>query len=224
MALTVALQSAPLHAGGEPRGKVKRFALQVMLGTEYGSSAKVVSRWTKAPSVSVFGGTDDQKAVVEEVFRTIGPILQPVIGHIEILPDNNAAASMKIYFAPQKDFRKIADSHGVRYREDDLGAFWMFWNSRNIMTSSFVLLASDKLSGDSLKHFAFEEITQSFGLAQDSDEFPDSIFYARGSDGGKATAPSALDLRLLAWFYGNVMPGDTSKVVSGKFDATWPKD
>ena len=176
-----------------------------------------------APTLSVFGATPAQKAVAEEVIRTINPSLKPQTGEIQLLPDNSSAATMKVYFAPLQDFPKIARENKTKAERGNLGCFWMFWDEKNVMTSTGVLLASDKLTGAELKHFAFEEIIQSLGLAADSDEFPDSIFYSRGNNGGNSTYPSALDLQLLHWFYQHVSPGDNRKTVSAKFDSTWPK-
>lgn len=205
------------------RSKIKRFVLQVALAPEYGNNKNEVSRWAKAPTVSVFGATLQQKAVVEDVIRTINPSLKSTIGEIRVLPDADPAAELKIYFAPLADFPRIAKENNAQFIGGNLGFFWMNWDAGNVVTSGLVMLAADKLSGDKLRHFAFEEIIQSLGLSNDSDEFPDSIFFAKGSDGGKVTQPSALDLRLLQWFYENAAPGESRKALSEKFDATWPK-
>lgn len=221
--ITLSLATQSIFAGEPSRNQIKRFVMQVSTGPEYGSDKKAVSRWSQAPTVSIFGANPDQKAIVEEVFRTIGPILSPKIGDAVMLPDNSAGASMRIYFAKQKDLKKIAKDHDVKYNDDDWGFFWVFWDAKNVIQSSIVLLATDKIKDNKLKHYAFEEIIQSFGLAEDSTEFPDSIFYEKSGDGGNATHPSAMDLQLLDWFYQNLTPGDTRKIVSEKFDLTWPK-
>jgi hypothetical protein len=63
----------------------------------------------------------------------------------------------------------------------------------------FVLLATDKLSGKTLRHFTFEELTQALGLARDSSLFSDSVFFANGADGGSAQELAALDRRLVTF-------------------------
>jgi hypothetical protein len=218
---TLALMTCPLHAGESPRTKIKRFVQQVILEPEFGSNRKVAARWTAPPALSVFGATPEEKAVVEEVVRTINPSLKPAIGEIQLLPDSSETATIKVYFALLHDFAKIARRNNATYKRGNWGYFWMFWDDKNAITSTIVLLASDKLAGNQLKHFAFEENTQSLGLAEDSDEFRDSIFYSRGGDGGDATRPSPLDLQVLAWFYQQIQPGDNRKAVSEKFDKTW---
>lgn len=223
--LLVLLSFVPLLRSAEPsRDKVSRFVLQVASGTEYGDTRRVASKWTHAPTVSVFGATPQQKLIVEEVFRSIGPSFRQAIGEVQMLADNTPTASMKIYFGTQKELSRIGKEHDIKYNKDDYGFFWIFWDESHAITSTYVFLATDKLREDNLKHYVFEEVTQSFGLASDSDEFKDSIFYAKGSDGGDASQPSPLDLKLLKWFYEHVEPGDSKKVISEKWDATWPKD
>lgn len=215
----------PLSAREPSRGKIKRFVTSVSLGPEYGDAKRVVSRWTTAPTVSVFGASEEQKALVAEVLGKIGPLLQPSLGEIQMLPDGSNAATMRIHFGTQDHLSKVALDRKIVYNKNDWGFFWMFWNERNEITSSIILLATDKLTAkNALRHYAYEEIIQSFGLAQDSDEFPDSIFFAKGDDGGRAAAPSALDLRLLEWFHKHLNAGDNPRIVSEKFDATWSKD
>ena len=212
-----------LCAAEPSRSKIKRFVQKVVLGPEYGNAANVVSRWRTAPTVSVYDSTPNQKETVNEVLLIINSCLKPLIGEIHLLSDNNSTANIKIFFAPQRDFRKIAREYNFRYNSGNWGYCWMFWDSKNCITSAVVLLASDKLSGNMLRHFAFEEIIQSLGLAQDSDEFPESIFYEKGKDGGSATVPSELDLQLLYFFYQHVEPGDTRKTIDKKFEMFWPK-
>jgi hypothetical protein len=205
-----------------PRSKIKRFVQQVTLGPEFGSNRKVVSRWMSPPTLTAFGATPEQKRLIEEVVQTINPALKASGKEIKLLADAAPDATIKVYFAPLQAHSKIARDHGATYEKGNLGTFWMFWDAKNVITHSLVLLASDKLDGNRMRHFAFEEITQSLGLAEDSDEFRDSIFYARGNDGGDALLPSAIDLQLLDWFYQHVQPGDDRKTVSAKFEQSWP--
>lgn len=209
-------------AAEPPRDKIKRFVQQVTLGPEFGSNRKAASRWESSPALSVFGANPEQKKLVEEVVETLNPALKVSGQEIQLLADATPNATIKVYFAPLKEHPKIARDNKVAYEKGNLGMFWMFWDDKNVITHSIVLLASDKLSGNRLRHFAFEEITQSLGLAEDSDEFRDSIFYARGSDGGDAIRPTALDMQLLEWFYRYVRPGDERKTISVKFDQSWP--
>jgi hypothetical protein len=217
------LLASPAQSAEPSRSKIKRFVQQIALAPEFGSKKNVVSRWAKAPSISVFGATPAEKAVVEEVVGMINPSLKSTIGEIRVLPDNDPSAELKVFFAPLAEFPRIAKENNVQFVAGNLGLFWTNWDEGNVIQSGIVMLASDRLTGSQLKHVVLEEIVQSLGLSNDSDEFPDSIFFARGTDGGSATRPSALDLQILQWFYQNASPGDSRKALSEKFDATWPK-
>lgn len=211
------------YASDQSLNKIKKFVQKVSLGVEQGGSDNVVSRWTTPPTLSVYDSTPDQKAIVNEVLFTINSCLKPLIGEAVLLSDNNPEASFKIIFAPQRDFRKIAREYNFKCKSNSWGSYWMFWDSKNHITSSIVLLATDKLSGDTLKRFAFEQIIQAFGLANDSDEFVESIFYEKGNDKGNTITPSELDLQLLRFFYQHLEPGDKRQNLNKKFEMFWLK-
>jgi hypothetical protein len=97
----------------------------------------------------------------------------------------------------------------------------MFPNHNYEIKQAFVFLAADKLRGKHLRHFALEEITQALGLANDSSIFADSIFYARGPDGGDAQRLSALDKQLIRFFYNHVQPGAQSREIRRAFQNHW---
>jgi hypothetical protein len=225
-ALIVALIliALPSQAAEPPRSKIKRFVEEVTLGSEYGDNPKKTRRWMTAPMLSVFGGTPEQKSIVEEVIMTINPSLRAQNMEIQLMPDNSEAATLKVYFAKIIEFQKLAKKNNFKYVQGNLSFFCSFWDEKNNITSSFALIASDKLKGSKLKHHTFEAITRSLGLINISNEFTDSIFYkVSNNDEGNTTCPSALDLQLLQWFYENVLPAENRMALSAKFDETWPK-
>ena len=104
------------------------------------------------------------------------------------------------------------------------GYVYTFWNRDYEIYKAIVLLATDRLRGRSLRHFTFEEVTQSLGVLNDSPLFPDSIFFASDADGGGATTLSPLDRDLVRFFYTHVSPGDQQPELDAAFDAYWGKD
>jgi hypothetical protein len=213
--------SGPLCADDSSHGKIKRFVQKVALGVERGSSDNVASRWVIPPTVSVYNSTLAQKTIVNEVFSTVNSCLKTSIGEIVVLSDNNSEADLKIIFTPQRDFGKIAREYDFRCKSGSLGFHWMFWDDENRIKSSIVLLAADKLSGDILKRFTFEQIIRALGLSNHSDEFSESIFYKKGKYNGITIIPSELDLQLLRFFYQYVEPGDRQKDLNNKFETFW---
>jgi hypothetical protein len=139
------------------------------------------------------------------------------------LVEPNTVADIRIYFAPLSDFPALAKNHGFRYVKGNLGYFWTFWNARHEIEQAYVLLASDKLSGRQLRHFALEELTQALGLSNDSPVFHGSIFYAGPDGGGYAKKLSDLDKRLLVFFYSHVKPGATREDLLTAIREHWPE-
>jgi len=192
----------------QPDADVVRWAEQVLLGPEYGGQEKVCSRWVASPRLSVFGASAQEEKVVAEVVAHLNETLARTrIGRIRMVASNDPRAEIRVYFAPISQFPTIAQQHGFRYFQGNLGYFWTFWNGRHEIYRAIVLLASDRLQGQKLRHFALEEITQSLGLSNDSPVFPDSVFFAKGGDGGAAQTLSDSDKRLLALFYNHIWPG-----------------
>jgi len=218
-----ALTPLLLNAEDTKNNLTKSHVERVILGTEYGNNEKVVSRWTASPNVSVFNAKPDQKQLVLEVIQTINQTISASGIRLRILPDNVENASLKIYFIPLKQFDQVAEQHGFQNVPGNLGLFWMFWDQHHALTRSIVLLASDRLTGNKLRHYTFEEIVQSMGLAQDSETFKESIFYSKGTDGGNASNPSPLDLKMLQWLYLNLKPGDTHSTFSTEYDRYFGK-
>jgi hypothetical protein len=83
------------------------------------------------------------------------------------------------------------------------------WNSDYEIEKATVLIASDKLSGRRLQHFVLEELTQSLGLAGDSNRFEDSVFFENSPEKkyGSAVEFSTLDRQLIRFLYEHVPAG-----------------
>lgn len=203
-------------AGAPDAALVKQWAREVTLGTEFGGGSKVVARWTSSPSLSVVKGTAADRVHLDELV----PVLNQELGAtpIQVVADGDASADIRVYFVPLADFDAIGAANGFSVVPGNWGYFYLFWGSDHALTKSYVLLATDKLTGAKLRHFTFEEVTQSLGLATDSDIFPDSIFYADGSDGGDATELGALDRSLVRFVYAHTQPGDDAAAFDAAFD------
>lgn len=207
-------------AGGSVNlADVKLWAEQVTLGTEFGGDGQVVARWTQSPTLSVISGTAADRADLLELVPTLSALMAPL--SIQVVGDGDTSAKIQVHFTDLASFDSIAQANSFSYVPGNWGYFYMFWNSNHELTKTFVLIATDKLSGDKLRHFTFEEMTQSLGLASDSSIFDDSVFYASGSDGGSATELSALDQKLVEFVYTDLQPGDGKAQLDAAFDAYW---
>ena len=168
------------HALGQSSKKVWRWIDQVCSGPEFGTTA-VSAKWGSSPSLSVFGANREQHRIVEDVVSELNEVLQETpLKKIRLL-EPNKSAGIRVYFAPIRKFPDLAKKHNFEYVRGNQGYFYVFWSGGYRINRAYVLLASDKLHGARLKHFALEEITQSLGLMNDSSAFSDSIFYSGSS-------------------------------------------
>ena len=150
-------------------------------------------------------------SIVEECIKEInGAIHGTSISNIKLVEKDDSDADILVYFTKLRDFPKVAKKHNFKYTKGNLGYFWTFWNASNEITKAIVLISSDQLEGKLLKHYTLEEITQSLGLSNDSNEFKDSIFYANPSN---TTQLSKSDKLLLKFAYTHLKPGMNQREV-----------
>ncbi len=193
-------------AGASNAALVQDWARQVTLGTEYGGDAAVVARWTESPTLSVMAAHAEGEQVLGQFLAELSKLISPLA--IDVVSPGDESADIHVFFVPLSDFDAIGEKYGFPIAPGNYGYFYLFWDGNHALTRSYVLLAIDRLQGGELQHFTLEEVTQSFGLANDSPAFADSIFYADGADGGNASALSALDRRLVRFVYSHTQPGD----------------
>ena len=199
--------------------RVLRWAQQILLGPEFGGEGEVCSLWVESPSISVFGGSTKEYTVVMETVLQLNEILTNTkLKQLRMVTRNNTGADIRVYFIPLNEFFDAATKHGFTYVKGNLGYFWTFWNAQHEINRAYVLLASDKLRGEELQHFALEEITQALGLSNDSPIFHDSIFH---SGNGNTLELSELDRKLVRFFYNYVKPGTNKKELEAALIKYW---
>lgn len=202
------------------------FLGDVLIGTEYGAEAQpVTARWEMAPRLSTFGPGHHHSAVVAIVVDELNECLPPD-RRIEILEPNDSSATLKVHFVPRKEFIERLGARGQGIATRNLGIFELSWNARHEIERADVWIAADRLTGNRLRHFVLEEITQSLGLPGDSTRFPDSLFYEVASEGkfGTATRLTPLDRHALRFLYRRVPPGTTPIELGVLIERFWVAD
>lgn len=202
--------------------KILRWIEQVVLGTEYGGEGRVCSRWVRRPTLSIFGGSEAQTAVVRRAVKHLNETLAttPIKG-IEIIAPESDKSDIRVYVAPLHDLPRLAEQNGFPYTPGNLGYFWTFWNQNHEIQRAVVLLAADSAYQKHLPHLSLEEITQTLGLSGDSSEFKDSIFYSSGDEHGDVEELSLLDKKLIVFFYNHVRSGARQSDIEEAFETQW---
>ena len=201
---------------------IAKWAQEVLLGAKFGGQGLVCSRWLKSPTLTVFGADPRQTKVVEETLSEIGEVLSETsIKRIVRKKPGKSSADIQVFFAPLAKFSELATKHGFRLPNGNLGYTYITWNDNHEIVKAVVLLASDKLEGEKLKHFALEQLIRSLGLLNDSAQFEDSVSYSGPVGNGKAVHLSELDKDLLRFFYRNVTPGMRQKSLHVAIKTHW---
>ena len=198
----------------------------VSLGTEYGGSGAVVSRWVNSPTLEMVGANAEQRQMVTEIVKHVNETLALTpIKQIRVLSSARAgSANICVYFAPLKDFPTIAERHGFKYQGDSVAYNWTFWDGQFRFTRAYILIAPDEFEDATLRHNTLESITKVLGFNNNSATYKDSIFYRKESDYGDAKELAHKDQVLIWLIYNYVEPGSGWAQVRDAYARRWPKE
>jgi hypothetical protein len=223
LSLAALIFLAPSSRGESPSSEdTVRWAQEILLGSEFKNSRHVCRRWIFSPTLSAYSHDPAQHQLVRKIVAHLNQVLASTpIRHIRLLPPNDYRANIKVHFVPLSEFPQLAREAGFEYVDGNLGVFWVTWNKRHQIIRSTVLLASDKLEGNALQHFAYEEITQSLGLPNDSHRFLDSIFHAGDFRKDAPISITDRDIRLIQLLFTHLRAGDTANAVAQAINTHW---
>ena len=138
--------------------------------SEYGDTSHVLAKWKD--NVKIYFDFDDSDTIrkySEEVIKDLNDLIDPIT--ISIV-DKKSDANLFIYCGTFDEYKK-------RYNIVIDGKFLGFTCTNfynNTIYRGYVFI-SRRPKGDELKSVIREEITQSFGLTNDSWKYPESIFF-----------------------------------------------
>lgn len=196
------------------------FVQGVVLGPEFGGDGLIVSRWKSSPTLSIFGGSAEDHQQIENIVGQLNMLTKSSGVQIKIVKPKTENASFKVFLVPKDDFYGIAAKYRFTYTEHNDGFFNIHWNGWHQIDRAIVMIR-DETSGKKRRHFMFEEITQAMGLANDSPLYKDSVFFAKGRNGGSAQDYSPLDRKLIRFTYQYLSPGDKTEDVVEAFNRYW---
>ncbi len=148
----------------------------IALGFELGSSPKVTRKWNTDVKIFVGGVPSDEMR--DELSRIIGE-LNALTGEDDLsisVTQDTLQANAYVFFGSGEDFGKRV-AWAASHVAANLGLFYINYDDQNHITSAFVYVDIFRATDSTVrKHLLREELTQSFGLARDSEKFPESIF------------------------------------------------
>jgi hypothetical protein len=159
--------------------------------SEYGDTNHVLAKWKDNVKIYFdFEDSDTIRKYSEEVIKDLNDLIVPIT--ISIV-DKKSDANLFIYCGTFDEYKK-------RYNIVIDGKFLGFTCTNfynNTIYRGYVFI-NKRSKGDTLKSVIREEITQSFGLANDSWKYPESIFF-QGSN--LNTEFSSIDKEIIKLHY-----------------------
>ncbi len=185
---TVAAAPSP---AGDLDEQIVRYFMEVAMGSEYGLGNFAVRKWQTDIRFEVIG---DPTLRDLEVLHDVVAELNHLIGDHVTLSIVPADGNVKIHFIPHDEFHYYEPGGIVFYG----GFFWTWWNAVGEIHSGRIVIGADRITQHVRSHLIREEVTQVLGLMNDSEKYPDSIFFQNFST---IQEFSGLDLQIIKLLY-----------------------
>ena len=168
------------------------YFLEVALKSEYADSERTIKKWDRDINIKVLGTPTPEdlktlQTVIDEINTLVSGIRLQVVTlagqSIQNISSHNPHAlgknpNVEIYFVPESKFSQYEPN----YQPLNYGFFWGWWNDNHAMHQSKILISTDGVTQQERSHLIREELTQSLGLMEDSEQYSDSIFYQGWTD------------------------------------------
>ena len=219
-ATAVAAQATP--APQVPPAELRRHLVSVLTRSEYGDHRRAVVRWQESPRLAILGGDEVTRLMAQEVAAELSALLSAAAGLAIVPVDDPAEATMRLYLGSREALAAAAMKEGFQYIPGNNAMFWASWDSRGVISRATILLSEDPRRPPAhTRHLLLEELTQSLGMMNDSDRFPESVVFETERDFGSATTLGFIDQQTLLLLYGHLSPGARACQVRWAYRKYW---
>lgn len=156
--------------------EVIEYFKDIALGFEFGSASEITRKWQGTMKIYVGGNATDE--LLDELIQIQTEINDLVTDgfSMEVVSDSTQS-NFYLFLGSADDYVKVNPSQ-ANLVASNWGLFNVFWNGLNQLNRGFMYVDTERANLPAQKHLLREELTQSLGLAKDSDEYPESIFQA----------------------------------------------
>lgn len=147
----------------------------VALGVEFGNASAITRKW--ATPMKIYVGGETNVVLQQELISIVDELNELITDNFTIsnTPDS-LTSNCYVFFGSASSFVKVYPAAGSNI-QSNWGLFYYFWNAQNDVYKSVVFVDTHRTRNDAeRKHLLREELTQSLGLARDSELYPESIF------------------------------------------------
>jgi len=167
----------------------------VALGFEFGNVSRITRKWNSEVNISIGGEANDE--LINELEKIKTEINELATDGFKInIVNNSSQSNYYIFFGSGSDYAQLYPSQ-TNLVDSNWGLFSVFWNSQNQLISGHMYVDINRANLAEQKHLLREELTQSLGLARDSQKYPESIFQSAWTTTTEYTSIDSDLIRLL---------------------------
>ena len=184
---------------------------EIALGFEFGSASEVTRKWKN--DMKIFVGGTKTPIMTDELLRVIQEInALATDGFSASVVTDSVESNFYIFLGSGGEYAKKFPSV-LNLVPSNWGLFNIYFDASNIIYGGIMYVDIDRASNIEEKHLLREELTQSLGLAKDSNRYPDSIFQANWTS---TTEYSNVDKDLVRLLYHPAMQIGLDRVQSAE--------
>lgn len=177
------------------------YFVDVALGAEFGGATRRIRKWQSDIRIKVAGTPTAEDERTQEQLTSELQTLAVGLSFSFVEDD----ANVELFIVPASEF----NTYEPNYVPGNLGFFWVFWSGSSWIYRARILITTEGVTQQERSHLMREELTQSLGLMNDSNRYPESIFYQGWTDVVQFTE---LDKVLIQMLYDpEVRPGMTEE-------------
>lgn len=168
----------------------------IALGFEFGSASAITRKW--ADTMKIYVGGSPSAELLNELEMIRGEINDLVTdGFFMQIVADSVQSNYYIFLGTADEYVAINPSQKDLVASN-WGLFNVFWNGSNELNRGSMYVDTDRANPTEQRHLLREELTQSLGLAKDSDQYPESIFQAAWT---RTTEYAMIDRDLIRLLY-----------------------
>ncbi len=178
------------------------YFVDIALGTEFGGATRRIRKWQSHIRIKAVGSaTAEDDRTLEQLTAELEALTGISFSFVE--DDGN----VELYIVPVSEF----DTYEPNYVPGNLGFVWVFWNGSSWIYKARILVTTEGVTQQERSHLLREELTQSLGLLNDSNRYPESIFYQGWTDVVRFTDLDKMVIQML--YHPDVRPEMTEEQV-----------
>ena len=167
----------------------------VALGFEFGNVSRITRKWNSEVNISIGGEPSDE--LINELEKIKTEINELATDGFKInIVNNSSQSDYFIFFGNGSDYAQLYPDQ-ANLVDSNWGLFSVFFNNQNQLISGQMYVDINRANLAEQKHLLREELTQSLGLARDSQKYPESIFQSAWTTTTEYTSMDSDLIRLL---------------------------